>query len=467
MKLPPKSFEHKFIPPEYLRKNPMRIKSMTEQETVRHFSRLAAKNFSLDKNFYPLGSCTMKYNYRFLEKAAAIPSFANAHPFSMINSKARVFSRGSLESMCMMQDLLKEICGMDAVSLQPMAGAQGELTGLLIAMAYHHSRGEKRSKVIVPDTSHGTNPASAAQAGCEVITVPTAADGRMDIEQFKEKIDLNTALVILTLPNTLGLFNHNIIKIAEIAHKNGSLMYCDGANLNAIMGKVKPGQLGFDIMHVNLHKTFGAPHGGGGPGAGPVCVKKELEKFLPNPQPVRKKDSVILKNSSSSIGRMAPFFGNFAVMLKSLAYILYMGADGLRQASEKAVLNANYLKNKLKDYYHIPYAGRCMHEFVLSAAMFAKKGVKAMDIAKYLIDRGIHPPTVYFPLLVKEAMMIEPAESESLKELDRFIDAMIEAAELAKKQPDKIKNTPRLSETGRLNETLAARNLKVRKECYE
>jgi glycine dehydrogenase subunit 2 len=448
---------------ELVRKDPADLPEMSELDVVRHFTGLSRRNYSVDTNFYPLGSCTMKYNAKVLENAAAL--FAPFHPMTALLPGGEALCQGTLGMLHQLGTLLAEITGMDEVTTQPLAGAHGEMTGILLIAAYHAARGNKEKKkyVVVPDSSHGTNPASAAIAGYEIITVPTAPYGDMDIELFRQAMTDEVAAVMMTCPNTLGLFNPHIKEIADIAHSHDALVYYDGANLNAIMGKVKPGDVGFDVIHVNLHKTFGTPHGGGGPGSGPVGVKKALIPYLPTPRIVKNgENSYALETvNRESIGRTANFFGNFGVMAKAYAYIIQQGGDGLIRVSEQAVLNANYIKEKLKPYYDLPYDTTCMHECVFSAAKQAANGVHAIDIAKYLIDRGYHPPTVYFPLIVKEAIMIEPTETESKTTLDAFIDAMIDAAKLAESDPAAFAAMPATMPVTRLDETKAAREQRV------
>jgi glycine dehydrogenase subunit 2 len=430
---------------------------------VRHFTNLSRRNYSVDTNFYPLGSCTMKYNAKVLENSA--PLFAPFHPMTPLLPGGEALSQGTLGMLHHLGELLAEITGMDEVTTQPLAGAHGEMTGILLISAYHAAKGNKTRKkyVVVPDSSHGTNPASAAIAGYEIITIPTAPYGDMDLELFKAAMTDEVAAVMMTCPNTLGLFNPHIKEIADIAHSHDALMYYDGANLNAIMGKVKPGDVGFDVIHVNLHKTFGTPHGGGGPGSGPVGVKKALIPFLPTPRIVKNGESsfTIEGKNSGSIGRTASFFGNFGVMVKAYAYIIMLGKEGLIQVSEQAVLNANYIKERLKAYYDLPYDTLCMHECVFSASKQAANGVHAIDIAKYLIDQGYHPPTVYFPLIVKEAIMIEPTETESKATMDAFIDVMIAAAKQAESDPESFAAMPVTMPVTRLDETKAAREQKI------
>lgn len=447
------------IPDNLKRNSAAVLPEVSELDTVRHFTNLSSRNFSVDCNFYPLGSCTMKYNPKILEDTASLEGFTLLHPSLSLIPDTEELSRGALSIIYELQETLKEITGMDAVSLQPMAGAQGELAGMMIIKAYHNVTGSNKKFVIVPDTSHGTNPSSVIMAGYDVVSIPTDKKGYMDINIFKEKINSQTAAVILTCPNTLGILNTEIQEISRITHSEGALMYCDGANMNAILGKIKPGKIGFDIMHLNLHKTFGTPHGGGGPGAGPLCVKETFRKFLPLPyieKDGRDKYRTV-QVSDFSIGKVAPFFGNFAVLVKAFTYIMLLGKNGLDNASNMAVLNANYILERLKNHFELPFQRRHMHECVLSATRQAKKGVRAIDIAKYLIDRGIHPPTIYFPLIVKEAMMIEPTETESKETLDNFVDNMIQAAELAESDPEKLLNAPISTKTGRFNEVRAAR----------
>jgi len=449
------------LPENLLRREPAALAEVSELDLVRHFTNLSRRNYSLDTNFYPLGSCTMKYNAKALENAASM--FAGFHPMTALLPGGVEFCQGSLGMLYDLGQMLADITGMDEVTTQPLAGAHGEMTGILLIAAYHRAKGNKKKYVVVPDSSHGTNPASAAIAGYEVITVPTAPYGDMDIELFKKAMNDEVAAVMMTCPNTLGLFNPHIQEISDIAHGHDALMYYDGANLNAIMGKVKPGDVGFDVIHVNLHKTFGTPHGGGGPGAGPVGVKKGLIPFLPQPRIVMDDDGQFLlqDQTSESIGRTANFFGNFGVMAKAYAYIIMLGREGLIRVSEQAVLNANYIKDRLKAYYDLPYDTTCMHECVFSASKQLEHGVHAIDIAKFLIDKGYHPPTVYFPLIVKEAIMIEPTETESKATLDAFIEVMIEASLAAQTNPQLLLDAPVTTPVGRLDETKAAREQNV------
>ena len=450
------------LPQHLLRTDSAAMPEISELDLVRHFTNLSRRNFSVDTNFYPLGSCTMKYNAKVLENAASL--FAPLHPITAILPGGSELCQGALGLLYDLAQMLADITGMDEVTTQPLAGAHGEMTGMLLIAAYHKAKGNKKKYVVVPDSSHGTNPASAAMVGYEIITVPTAPYGDMDMDLYRKAMNGEVAAVMMTCPNTLGLFNPHIKEVADIAHSHDALMYYDGANLNAIMGKVRPGDVGFDVVHLNLHKTFGTPHGGGGPGSGPVGVKKSLVPFLPMPRIMHDDSSGQLKlqlESPLSIGRTANFFGNFGVMVKAYTYMIMLGRDGLVEVSEQAVLNANYIKEKLKYYYELPYKQTCMHEAVFSASKQLANGVHAIDIAKFLIDKGYHPPTVYFPLIVKEAIMIEPTETESKKTIDDFIEVMIEAARLAESDPGAFAAMPVTMPVTRLDETLAVRNQTV------
>ncbi|MDD5501491.1 MAG: aminomethyl-transferring glycine dehydrogenase subunit GcvPB [Candidatus Omnitrophica bacterium] len=450
---------------KYCRKEPACLPEVSELDAVRHFSNLSRMNFSVDTNFYPLGSCTMKYNPKFTEAAAAMDEFSSLHPLLPQLLGGGMLAQGALEVLYNTEHLLCEITGMDAFTTQPLAGAHGELTGVMLVSAYHKDKGRKRKYVIVPDSSHGTNPASASIAGYDVVVVPTGKDGFMDMERYKQALSEDVAAVMLTCPDTLGFFNPGIKEITDLAHKAGALMYYDGANLNAVLGKCRPADMGFDIMHINLHKTFATPHGGGGPGSGPVGVRGELADFLPISRVVRRDDGTFALDYSrrKTIGYIAPFYGNFGVILKAYAYMLALGKDGLIRVSENAVLSANYCLARLKEHYLPAYAKeRCMHECVLSASAQLEKGVHALDIAKYLIDKGFHPPTIYFPLIVKEAMMVEPTETESKEMLDTFIEAMIEASKLAGADPDALHSAPVSMPVKRLDETAAARQPDLR-----
>lgn len=438
-----------------LRKTELNIPEVSEVDVIRHYTNLSKRNFGVDSGFYPLGSCTMKYNPKINEDIAALDGFTQMHPLQDPSS-----AQGCLEVLYRMDKYLAEILGMERVTLQPAAGAQGEMTGLMIIKAYHMSRNDhKRVKIIVPDSSHGTNPASAAVVGFEVVQIPSNERGLVDIKALEAILDDTVAGLMLTNPNTLGLFEEDILKISEMVHACGGLLYYDGANMNAIMGYARPGDMGFDIAHVNLHKTFSTPHGGGGPGAGPIGVSKNLVPFLPVPVVEKDGDHYVLDyDRPLSIGKIKSFYGNFSVIVRAFCYILSMGPQGLKDASGMAVLNANYIRKKLEDLYEIPYNRTCMHEFVLSAVKQAEKGVTALDIAKNLIDRGYHPPTIYFPLIVKEAMMIEPTETESPETLDSFIEAMRELAAKAQEDPESLKEAPKTTYVSRLDEVKAARS---------
>ena len=452
------------LPEKYCRKTDPLLPEVSELDVVRHFSNLSARNYSVDTNFYPLGSCTMKYNPKFTEKIAAMGGFAGLHPLLPQLLGGGMLAQGALEVLYNMEILLSEITGMKAFTTQPLAGAHGELSGVMLIAAYHKDNGSRRKHVIIPDSSHGTNPASAAIAGYDVVVIPTDKNGCFDMEAYKKALNNETAAVMLTCPDTLGLFNPKIKEIADLAHSSGALMYYDGANLNAILGKCRPGDIGFDVIHLNLHKTFATPHGGGGPGAGPVGVSEKLVGYLPVPRVMRRADGTFAldHHKHKSVGYIAPFYGNFAVILKAYAYILALGKAGLVEASENAVLSANYCLARLKEYYEVPYDRICMHECVISASRQADHGVHALDIAKYLIDKGFHPMTIYFPMIVKEAMMIEPTETESKETLDFFIDVMIDAARLAEKNPDALRMAPLTMPIKRLDETKAAREPDLR-----
>ncbi|MCX8082376.1 MAG: aminomethyl-transferring glycine dehydrogenase subunit GcvPB [bacterium] len=452
------------IPENFKRKTDNGLPEVSELDVIRHYTSLANKNFCVDTNFYPLGSCTMKYNPKFTEVCASLPGFRDLHPLLPQLSGGGILTQGALELLYHMEQLLCEITGMDGFTMQPLAGAHGELTGTMLIAAYHRAKGNKKKYIIVPDSSHGTNPASAAIAGYDVIVVPSDNTGDMDINEYKKHLNEDVAGVMLTCPNTLGIFNPHIKEICDMAHKVDALMYYDGANLNAILGKLRPGDVGFDIVHLNLHKTFATPHGGGGPGAGPVGVKEHLCKYLPISKVVLRTDGTYFLDYHypESIGYIAPFYGNFGVIVKAYAYILLLGREGLIDAAEKAVLNANYVKEKLKKYYKLPYNKKCMHECVFSAEWQKERGVSALDIAKFLIDMGIHPPTVYFPLVVKEALMIEPTETESKDTLDHFISVMIEAAELAEKHPERFAEFPESTPVSRPDEVKAVKDLNLR-----
>lgn len=456
------------IPARLLREKPAALPEVSEPEIIRHYNRLSRRNFDLDTGFYPLGSCTMKYNPRLNERVAALPGHARLHPATDPSD-----AQGALQLMYLLQESLSEITGLPTVSLQPSAGSQGELAGLLLTRAYHTDQGRSPSKVLTPDTAHGTNPASVTMAGYEVVKVATDAQGGVDVEDLKSKIDDDVACLMLTNPNTLGVFDENIAEIAGLVHETGALLYYDGANLNAIMGQARPGDMGFDIVHVNLHKSFSQPHGGGGPGAGPIAVSERVEPYIPRPQVVRVEDGeeVFFEldyDRPKSIGRLRGFQGNFGVFVRSLAYILSLGGDGLSEASRLAVLNANYLKQRLSEgragkYLPVAFDRHCMHEFVLSGAPMKKElGIKTLDLAKRLLDFGFHPPTVYFPLLVDEAVMIEPVETEAREHLDAFADAIEKILAEAEEDPAVAQNAPYTTPVRRLDEVGATRKPRIR-----
>jgi glycine dehydrogenase subunit 2 len=450
------------IKPELLRDN-LPLPELSELDVVRHFTELSRKNFSVDTVFYPLGSCTMKYNPKVCERIAAYPGFAHLHPLLPQLRLGGMLTQGALQVLYETDMWLREICGMAAFTMQPMAGAHGELAGIMMMAAYHHDRGNKKKVVLIPDSAHGTNPASAAIAGYTVKTIPSDEDGLMSVAALKKELNSEVAGIMLTCPDTVGLFNPQVKEICDLIHSVDGLAYYDGANLNAIVGRVRPGDIGFDIVHINLHKTFGTPHGGGGPGAGPVGVCGKLSDYLPISLVVKRQDGTFALeyDRPKSIGYIAPFYGNFGVILKAYVYMLMVGKEGLLRVSENAVLNANYVKEKLKDYYDIPFSQVCKHECVISATRQVANGVHALDVAKALIDMGIHPPTMYFPMIVKEALMIEPTECESKETLDTFIAAMIEIAKKAQSDPASIKAAPITTPVGRLDETAAARNLDI------
>ncbi len=449
------------MPVEYKRAEECALPELTELEVVRHYTRLSQQNFCIDTNFYPLGSCTMKYNPKFTESLAHLPGFMNLHPLLPQLQLGGILTQGALQVLYEMDRLLSEMTGMDNFTMQPLAGAHGELTGVMLIAAYHKAKGNKKKYIIIPDSAHGTNPASAAIAGYEIISLPSNKDGVWDIARLKENLNDQVAAVMLTCPDTLGIFNSEIDKISKMVHDVDGLMYYDGANLNAILGRCRPGDIGFDIMHINLHKTFTTPHGGGGPGSGPVGVKENLAKFLPVSRVVKRKDGTYSLDYDypDSIGYIASLYGNFALILRAYAYILMLGKEGLIETSNHAVLNANYVMSRLKDRYHLPYDRICMHECVFSALNQAERGVHATDIAKYLIDQGIHPPTIYFPLVVKESVMIEPTETESKKTMDEFIQVMVDVDELSKKNPQFFKDLPKTTPVTRPDEVKAARDL--------
>jgi glycine dehydrogenase subunit 2 len=450
------------IPETYRRRNDAALCELSELDVVRHFTELSRRNFGVDTGFYPLGSCTMKYNPKINEAVAQLDGFVNLHPFLPQLHQGGMLTQGAFQVMYDLERFLCEISGMSAFTLHPMAGAHGELTGMMLIAAYHRDKGSRKTEALIPDEAHGTNPSSASIAGYATRPVPTDSDsGMLSVSALETMVTENTAAIMLTNPNTLGIFNTHIDRIVEIAHAHDALVYYDGANLNAVLGKFRPGDVGIDVMHINLHKTFSTPHVGGGPGSGPVGVSSVLEPYLPISRVVKRSDStyVLRYDYPKSIGYMAPFYGNFLVYLRALVYILINGREGLTRVSEHAVLNANYVMNALKDVYELPYDRPCMHEFVLSASRQAQNGVRALDIAKALLDAGFHPPTVYFPLIVPEALMIEPTETESKETLDAFIAAMRRIAEQAQAQPDTLHDAPLTTPVSRPDEVRAARDL--------
>ena len=441
-----------FIDKKFLRTEQPELPEVSELEVLRHYKELSDMNFCIEKGFYPLGSCTMKYNPKVNEMLGNLEGFTNLPPATNHED-----AQGALELMHKLQEALKTITGMSAITLQPAAGAHGELTGMMVIKKYFEVKGDRRKKVIIPDSAHGTNPASAHLCGFEVVPVASNEKGQVDIDALKSLIDKDVAAIMMTNPNTLGIFEENVLEISKLMHDNGSLLYYDGANFNAIMGYTNPKLMGFDVVHLNLHKTFATPHGGGGPGAGPVAVVEELKEFLPAPVIEFDGEKYYRNyNIKHSIGQVKGFFGNFGVLVKAYAYILMMGKN-LKHASENAVLNANYLKECLKDVYHLPYDEPCMHEFVLSGDRQKAEGVSTLNIAKSLMDENTHPPTVYFPLIVHEALMIEPTESENKERLDDFIRVMRKIAEETKSNPDKLTSAPHTTPVKRIDETKAAR----------
>ncbi|MFD2637423.1 aminomethyl-transferring glycine dehydrogenase subunit GcvPB [Piscibacillus salipiscarius] len=439
---------------EYIRKEEPDLPEVSELQIMRHYTALSKRNHGVDSGFYPLGSCTMKYNPKINEDVARIPGLSQIHPYQDEDTV-----QGALALMYDLQTTLAEITGMHEVTLQPAAGAHGEWTGLMMIRAFHEANGDyNRTKVIVPDSAHGTNPASATVAGFDAVTVKSNERGLVDLEDLKRVVGDDTAALMLTNPNTLGLFEEEILEMAKIVHDAGGRLYYDGANLNAIMGYTRPGDMGFDVVHLNLHKTFTGPHGGGGPGSGPVGVSKELAKYLPKPVLTTNGEKYYFNHDRpDSIGRVKPYYGNFGINVRAYTYIRSMGPDGLKQVSENAVLNANYMMRRLQDEYELPFKQHCKHEFVLSGKHQKKLGVRTLDIAKRLLDFGYHPPTIYFPLNVEEALMVEPTETESKETLDEFIDAMIQISNEAKDDPEVVQEAPHTTVISRLDETQAAR----------
>ncbi len=443
-----------YLPQVLLRKEAVGLPQLSELEVMRHYKELSDRNFCIEKGFYPLGSCTMKYNPKVNELLASLEGFVNLHPLQDDED-----AQGALELMYNLQEELKKITGMDAVTLQPAAGAHGEFTGMMVIKKYFEVKGEtKRKKVIVPDSAHGTNPASAKMCGFDIVEVKSNSKGQVDVESLKSLLDDEVAAIMMTNPNTLGIFEENVLEISKLMHDNGSLLYYDGANFNAIMGWTNPALMGFDVVHLNLHKTFATPHGGGGPGAGPVGVKSFLKEFLPVPS-IEFDGNKYYRNYNveHTIGKVRSFYGNFGVLVRAYAYILMMGKN-LKLASADAVLNANYIKEKLKGVYELPYDEPCMHEFVLSGEKQHHQGVSTLGIAKRLMDSNCHPPTVYFPLIVHEAIMIEPTESESKEVLDGFIDTMLKIAKEIEENPEEVLKSPQTTPIKKVDETLAARH---------
>ncbi len=445
-------------PQRFIRRELEGFPEMSEVDVVRHFTRLSQWNYGVDSGFYPLGSCTMKYNPKVNEDIARLPGFAGAHPY-----QPEEISQGALQLIYELETYLSEVSGMDRVTLQPSAGAQGELTGMLMIRSYLVDRGNPRKKVLVPDTAHGTNPASSSLCGYQVVQVKSDERGRLSPRAIEEKMDEDVAALMVTNPNTLGLFEDHICEIAEIVHKKGGLIYCDGANLNALMGLTRVGDMGVDVLHFNLHKTFSTPHGGGGPGAGPVGVKDYLADYLPLPIVAKEGERFRFEyNRPKSIGKVRSFYGNFGVLVRAYSYILSMGAEGLKKASLLALLNANYIRSRLKGTYNLPYDFPCMHECVFNDKLQNKFGVTALDIAKRLMDYGFHPPTIYFPLVVHGALMIEPTESEPKEGLDQFIESMVQIAREAETDPEVVRSAPHRTKVSRLDEVLANRKPKLR-----
>lgn len=447
------------LPIGYERRNVARLPQVSEQEISRHYTELAKRTYGVNSGFYPLGSCTMKYNPKINEDMANLPEFTNVHPLQPVNTAA-----GCMQIFTYAENLFCEITGMDAMTFQPAAGAHGELTGLLLFKAYHNSRNDTmRTKIIVPDSAHGTNPATASMIGYTVINIPSNKDGGVDLDKLRAAVGADTAGLMLTNPNTLGIFDKNILEITKIVHDAGGLNYYDGANLNAIMGIVRPGSMGFDVIHLNLHKTFSTPHGGGGPGSGAVGCKDFLAPFLPSDHPAETPDGFVFISNEKSIGKIKQFYGNFLVVVRALTYIMTLGEEGLKDVSHTAVLNANYLKSRLSEIYKAAYDGICMHEFVLTLVKIKKEqGISALDISKTLLDYGIHPPTMYFPLMVEEALMLEPTETESLETLDEIADIFFDVYKKAIENPETVRQSPVTTPVRRIDELGAARNPKLK-----
>ncbi|MGH7775491.1 MAG: aminomethyl-transferring glycine dehydrogenase subunit GcvPB [Candidatus Binatia bacterium] len=452
------------LPPELLRSDIPGFPELGELEVLRHFTRLSHLNYAIEDQFYPLGSCTMKYNPKVNEVVARFPGFSLLHPWTPCE-----FIQGALKLLYDLEGMLAEISGMDHITLQPSAGAQGELTGLMMIRAYLEGQGNPRRKIIVPDTAHGTNPASSTLCGYEVVQISSNSRGMIEAGKVEEVMNEDVAALMITNPNTLGIFEKNIQAIAEAVHKKGGLLYLDGANLNALMGIAKPGDMGVDVLHINLHKTFSTPHGGGGPGAGPVGIKGFLQDYLPIPRILKKRDESfeLREDFPRSVGRVRSFFGNFGILVRAYTYIISLGSDGLEETSRMALLNANYLRKRLENTFHLPYPEPCMHECVFTDRLQQKHGVHTLDIAKRLLDYGFHPPTIYFPLVVSGALMIEPTETESRETLDAFANAMISIAREAKENPTLVKSAPHSTPVGRLDEARAARRPVLRWEPKE
>lgn len=463
--LPPLDVEDKeldsLIPEEFVSKEELKLPELTEVDVIRHYTNLSNKNYGVDTGFYPLGSCTMKYNPKINEDTARFDGFANLHPH-----QSEDCIQGSLQMLYELEKYLCEVAGMDRMTLQPAAGAHGELTGIMLIKAYHEKRGDfGRNKIIVPDSAHGTNPATAAMAGYKIVEIKSTKDGLVDLEALRAAVGEDTAGLMLTNPNTLGIFDKGILEIAKIVHDAGGLLYYDGANANAIMGHARPGDMGFDVVHFNLHKTFSTPHGGGGPGSGPVGVKNSLVEFLPVPMVEKDGERYFFDyDYPNTIGKVKDFYGHFGILVRAFTYILTLGGDGLKKASEMAVLNANYIMSQLKDHYHLPIDTIYKHEFVLGGLKDTLSEVTTLDIAKRLLDMGYHPPTIYFPLIINQALMIEPTETESKETLDEFIQAMITIAKEAEEDPEMVKSAPHNTVVRRPNEVKAARDIIVKYE---
>ncbi len=446
--------DNEAVPEKFLRKS-LELPIISEPEVIRHYTTLSKRNFGVDLGFYPLGSCTMKYNPKINEDVARLAGFTELHPYMPQSS-----CQGAMQLMYELTDYLKEIAGMDAVTLQPAAGSHGEFTGMMVMKNYFQEKGASRNKVLIPDSAHGTNPATVTMSGLTCVQVKSNQKGTVDLDDLRNKMDKDVVGIMLTNPNTLGLFEEDILEVIRIVHDKGGLAYCDGANLNAIMGLVRPGDLGFDVIHFNLHKSFSTPHGCGGPGAGPIGVKEFLKRYLPNPS-IEKEDEIYrFFYSKDSIGKVKAFYGNFGMLVRAYTYIRGLGSDGIRLAAERAVLNANYMKERLKPHYHLTYDRICQHEFVIDDSNMPN-GVTTNDIAKRLLDFGFHAPTVYFPLIVQGAMMIEPTETETKETLDQFIDALIQIKHEAENEPDKVKNAPWTTPVKRVDAVKAAREVDI------